>query len=180
MSARVTIPAVVMSAALAALATLPAAAGRDVAAALRAHTFRTPEGRALRLADLRGQVVVVNLWASWCGPCRRELPELDALGAEIAARGGRVLAVSVDLEPRNAERFARRLGLKLPVYHDGPDGIAKQLDLRAVPYTVVLDRAGEVAFTAHGADPAEIAKLKTVTRRLVAAPPPALAEGGGS
>lgn len=140
---------------------------RDI---LRSHSFRGLDGRTTSLESLRGQVVVLNVWASWCAPCRKELPELQALHAEIAKKGGRVMAVSIDLEARNAARFAQKLGLTLPVYHDGVDGIARELNLDGVPWTVVLDRGGNVAFSGHGSDAAAIEQLKTVTRRLIAAP----------
>src|SRR6185503_8407093 len=91
-------------------------------------------------------------WASWCGPCRRELPRLDALQTSLGAHGARVVAISIDEESRNAARFAKSLALAFPVYHDGPDGLARRLDLPAVPYTIVLDRDGAVAFTTTGSD----------------------------
>lgn len=149
-----------------------------VRGALRGQTLRMLDGRTTSLDALRGQVVVINLWASWCIPCRRELPELEALHGEIVQKGGRVLAVSIDLEPRNVQRFVRRFGLTLPVYHDGESSLAKRLDLHGVPYTVVLDRAGDVAFTSHGSDAREIERLKSATRALVAARPVAQAAEG--
>ena len=76
--------------------------------ALREHTLRGLDGKTMTLDALRGEVVVVNFWASWCTPCRRELARLDALNTEIARRGGRVVAISVDEEIENARRFAAR------------------------------------------------------------------------
>jgi thiol-disulfide isomerase/thioredoxin len=149
----------------------PAAGDNRVREALRGRSFRALDGTTTSLESLRGQVVVLNLWASWCAPCRKELPQLQALDAETAKKGGRVLAISIDLERRNVERFVRKYGLSLPVYHDGVEGLAKQLDLQGVPYTIVLDRSGDVAFTSHGAEPGEIEKLLTRTRALIAAPP---------
>jgi len=139
--------------------------------ALRSHTLRTVEGRTLALQSLRGEVVVVNFWASWCSPCRKELPRLDALHASIAGRGGRVLAVSIDSEARTVQRFARTHRLKLPVYHDGPDGLARTLDLPHVPFTIVLDRDGRVALTTAGADDHALEAIAATTRRLMAAAP---------
>jgi thiol-disulfide isomerase/thioredoxin len=134
---------------------------------LSRHELRTLDGRTQSLASLDGEVVVVNFWASWCKPCRRELPSLDALHAELSKKGGRVVAVSIDEEAANVRRFVRSHGLKLPVYIDGPNGLARALDLDHVPFTVVLDRGGEVAFSTSGSDADGIAEIGAVTRRLV-------------
>ena len=143
----------------------------DAAAVLRRHPLRTLSGETLDLAAMRGDVVVVNFWASWCPPCRRELPELDALHREIQARGGRVVAVSIDHDPRHAARFVARHKLSLPVAHDGPDGLAKALALPAVPYTLVLDRSGRVAHATRASDAAALGQLAATTRRLLDAKP---------
>jgi thiol-disulfide isomerase/thioredoxin len=147
---------------------------------LAATTLRTLEGRKLAVASLRGEVVIVNFWASWCAPCRRELPRLDALHASVADHGGRVLAVSIDQEPRNVERFVRAHRLSLPIYHDGPDGLARRLDLPAIPFTIVLDRDGSVALATAASDERAIESIATAARRLMAAAPagePAIAGG---
>lgn len=136
--------------------------------ALRGHVLTTPDGDRLALASLRGEVVVINFWASWCRPCRKELPELDALHTTLAARGGRVLAVSIDEDVRNVERFVRAHGLSLPVYHDGPEGLARALDLGHIPYTLVLDRRGEVVYASSGANRAALEALEKTTLSLLA------------
>lgn len=137
---------------------------RDV---VRAHTLRGLDGRTFSVASARGEVVVVNFWASWCRPCQRELPELDALHAEIAKQGGRVIAVSIDSDAENARRFARSRGLRMPVYCDGTDGLARQLDLGQIPFTVVFDRDGQVAWSGGGADAQSLAQVRSVARRLL-------------
>lgn len=141
----------------------------DIAAhVLRTHTLAKLGGGTLTLADLRGQVVVINFWASWCAPCRHELPRLAMLDAEIASRGGRVLAVSIDEDGRNVERFVQRNNLTLPVLVDGPNGLARELDLRNVPLTLVLGRSGEVAYATSRADEAGLNALVAATRQLIA------------
>jgi peroxiredoxin len=144
--------------------------------ALREHTLRSLDGRVTTLDALRGDVVVVNFWASWCTPCRRELTRLDALNTEIARRGGRVVAISVDEDIANARRFATRQRLKMMVVHDGPQGLARTLDLSHLPFTMVLNREGQVAFTTLGASEASVQGLVERTQQLVAAHP-AVAEG---
>jgi len=144
---------------------------------LRRHELRTLEGRTVSIAALEGEVVVVNFWASWCAPCRRELPRLDAMHAAMAKQGGRVLAVSIDHEARAAERFARKHKLSLPVCHDGPDGLARALDLPHVPFTIVLDRSGAIAYTTSRSDDAGLEQLDQVTRRLLAVASPVVSRG---
>ncbi|HKQ59154.1 MAG TPA: TlpA disulfide reductase family protein [Candidatus Eisenbacteria bacterium] len=150
----------------------PSAANTErLARELRSGVVKSLDGKSLAFASLQGEVVIVNFWASWCGPCRRELPRLDALQASLGARGARVVAISIDEEARNAARFAHSLALALPVYHDGPDGLARRLDLPAVPYTIVLNRDGAVAFTTTGSDERALDAIASAARRLMAAAP---------
>ncbi len=146
----------------------PAARLRDI---LRGYPLHTLDGSTVSLASLQGEVVVLNFWASWCSPCRKELPRLDALHAEISKNGARVLAVSIDHERQNVNRFARMHKLKLPIVHDGPDGLVRQLDLKHIPFTIVLDRNGEVAFTTSRCDDAGLDALAAATRQLIAGKP---------
>ena len=140
---------------------------------LRAHPFRTLGGETVSLASLRGEVVVISFWATWCTPCRKELPRLDLLNTEISKEGGRVIAVSIDIERGNVDRFVKKRALKLSVVHDGPDGLARELDLRNVPFTIVLNRDGDVAFTSSQTDDAGLEALAATTRQLIADKPSA-------
>lgn len=147
--------------------------------ALRSHDMKTLDGRAFSFAQLEGQVVVVNFWASWCAPCRRELPRLDALHQEIARSGGRVVAISVDLDRPNVDRFRQKLGLSLPIVHDGPDGLAELIGLRQLPFTVVIGRDGKVAYTTGRSDAAGLMALTSATRQILAGQPVAAGDEGG-
>lgn len=163
--------------ALASLAGMAVAEDRDgvdasrLRSALARRPLRTLDGQPVTLEGLRGEVVVLNFWATWCGPCRAELPRLDALHRELASRRGRVVALSIDQDVANVRRFVKRYRLTLPVVHDGPEGVVRSLGLQHVPFTVVLDRAGEVAFTAHGADAVSVAALVERARRLATEKP---------
>jgi cytochrome c biogenesis protein CcmG, thiol:disulfide interchange protein DsbE len=160
-----------------ALSAAPAAAERmagigaspgEVQKALREHVLRTLDGKSLTLGSLRGEVVIVNFWASWCPPCRKELPALAALHAELGGQRARVLAVSIDEDLRNVQRFTKNHKLTLPIAHDGPAGLAKRLDLRKVPFTMVLGPDGAVITTASGASASEISRIESAARRLAA------------
>jgi thiol-disulfide isomerase/thioredoxin len=154
----------------------PAEQGR----VLRLGTLHLLDGGMLNLGSLRGQVVVVNFWASWCLPCRKELPALDALNTELANRGGRVVAVSIDENPENVRRFARERGLNLPIALDGPDGLARALNLPHIPYTLVLDRNGAVSMTSSASDPAALAAVAARARELSDRTPVASQDPGAS
>jgi len=152
------------------LAAAPSSAGEFEAwgPVLVKHELRALDGTTANLADLGGDVTVVNFWASWCKPCRKELVELDAMTRRLEPAGVRIVAVSIDRDVRKAERFIHGEGLSLPVYHDGPDGLARELDLPWLPCTVVMDRAGRVVRVDGGGSPETMAALEAAVRSMTA------------
>jgi thiol-disulfide isomerase/thioredoxin len=142
--------------------------------------FHGADGRTVSLDQFKGEVVVLSFWASWCKPCQKELPSLDALQSELAPKGGRVMAVSIDSDARSAERFAKIHSIRMPVYPDGPDGLARELDLPHIPYTIVLDRTGEVVYTSGGGAVGSLNELTAVARKLAATPQLASQTAGGN
>jgi peroxiredoxin len=113
-------------------------------------TLRSAEGRNLRLAEQRGQVVLVNFWATWCGPCRQEMPHLNRLYDKYRASGFTLLGVNIDDDPRVATGTAARLGLKFPVLLDADKAVSKLYDLGSMPATVLIDRDGRVRYLHRG------------------------------
>lgn len=109
------------------------------------------EGRAYSLADFKGTALVVNFWASWCAPCIKELPDLDRLDAELSARGGRVLLVSLDRGGADvAQAFLDNLQITHPVsVYDPQAEWARALSLRGLPVTLFIpsDQAGYQYYT---------------------------------
>lgn len=89
-------------------------------------------------------ITLIDFWASWCGPCREELPELQKLEAEYAPRGVRFLTVNLDSDADEARAMAQRLGLSLPVALDADKRVANAYKLPTMPTSVVIDRAGRV------------------------------------
>ena len=138
----------------------PTAGAVDVAPLLAAHELVTLDGEDAVLGPLRGETVVVNFWAEWCAPCRRELPVLDAWHREFVGLDVLFVPISIDRDRRKAQRWAERLGLELPLFHDGPDGLASTLDLPALPITYVIDPRGRTVFTSTGSDAAALAELE--------------------
>ena len=113
-------------------------------------TLRTLDGPNLRLQEQRGQVVLVNFWATWCGPCRQEMPHLARLYDKYRASGFVLLGVSVDDDAKKAADLAARLGLKFPVSFDTDKKVSRLYDLSAMPSTVLIDREGRVRHVHRG------------------------------
>jgi thiol-disulfide isomerase/thioredoxin len=147
--------------------------GTRLASAMEAHPLQRVGGGSLPWSALRGEVVVLHFWASWCGPCRKELPQIEALHLELARSGGRVVAISIDSDRRNAADFAARYAPSLPIYHDVPEGLARTLDLPALPWTVVIDRDGSVKWAGGGADAGTRNQYANLARRAAATATPA-------
>jgi peroxiredoxin len=133
---------------LLALAALAAAGIAQASVAPRApapdFTLRQIDGPNLRLGEQRGRVVMVNFWATWCGPCRVELPQLARLHEKYAAAGFLMLGVNIDDDPAQARSLAARLGLKFPVLLDTDKKVVGAYDLNAMPASVLIDRDGRV------------------------------------
>jgi peroxiredoxin len=107
-------------------------------------TLRSMGGPNLRLQEQRGQVVLVNFWATWCGPCRQEIPHLNKLYDKYRGSGFTLLGVNIDDDPRAATELAGKLGVKFPVLLDTDKKVSKLYDMSAMPATVVIDRDGKV------------------------------------
>jgi peroxiredoxin len=112
----------------------------------------TPDGSSLELAGLRGKVVLLNFWATWCEPCREEMPAMERLARTYRERGLAVVAISVDREGVSVVRpFLKRLGLTFQVGLDPEQTIARLYRVWALPSTFILDRKGIPRFSVQGA-----------------------------
>jgi thiol-disulfide isomerase/thioredoxin len=108
-------------------------------------TFLDAEGNEVRLADFQGEVVVLNLWATWCGPCRREMPSLDRLQAKFGGDGLEVIALSLDRgDVAKVQAFFDELEIsQLAVYQDPQARAGRELGAPGLPTTIVIDRTGQ-------------------------------------
>jgi peroxiredoxin len=113
-------------------------------------TLRNLAGGNLRLGEQRGQVVMVNFWATWCGPCRQELPHLDRLYGKYRGAGFVLLGVNVDDQAAPGQQMAERMGLTFPVLHDADKAVSRRFDVGAMPGTVLIDRDGTVRHLHRG------------------------------
>ncbi|MFO1272044.1 MAG: TlpA disulfide reductase family protein [Rubrivivax sp.] len=138
------------------LATFALLAAGAAQAALNANapapdfTLRSLDGVNLRLAEQRGRVVMVNFWATWCGPCKQEMPHLSRLYEKYRASGFTLLGVNVDEDAKQAAATAGKLGVKFPVLFDGTKSVSKLYDLQSMPSTVLIDRDGRVRYLHRG------------------------------
>ena len=113
-------------------------------------TLRSMDGQNLRLQELRGRVVLVNFWATWCGPCRQEMPHLNRLYDKYRSSGFVMLGVNIDDDANNAIGVANKLGMKFPVLFDTDKKVSRLYDLNTMPSTVVIDRDGKVRYVHRG------------------------------
>lgn len=106
---------------------------------------RHPSGGAYRLSDDRGSVVLLDVWASWCDPCRESLPFYEDVAKQFGARGLKVYAISVDADASVIAPFVQELKLTLPVLHDPEAAIAgSTLKVKQMPTSFLVDRRGVV------------------------------------
>lgn len=126
----------------------PAAIGTEVPR----FTGKTIDGEYVQLADYRGQVVLVNVWATWCKPCRQELPELAALHRGHASEGFTVVGVSVD-KPQalnQVRALARQFRLEYPIVFDPGGEAVSTFDITGYPTSFLLGRDGRIRWRRNG------------------------------
>ncbi len=113
-------------------------------------TLRSDQGDNKKLSEYRGKVVLINFWASWCGPCQQELPKLAELRQLHDQYDFELLAVNIDEEPEKALKLANKLGINFPVLFDEEKRVSKLYDIDAMPMTILIDRNGDVRYLHRG------------------------------
>lgn len=129
--------------------------------------LKSATGENLRLSEYRGDVVMINFWATWCGPCRQEMPLLDELYGRYQRVGFSLLGVNIDDDMSRAMDMVRELGVTFPVLFDEKKEVSKLYQVEAMPVTVLLDREGTVRHVHHGYKPGYEQKYLDEIRSLL-------------
>lgn len=113
-------------------------------------TLQSRAGAQVSLSDLRGEVVMINFWATWCGPCRAEMPHLEALHQRYSDLGFTLLGVNVEEDSRLSDQFLAETPVSFDILFDPSNGVSELYDVIAMPSTVLVDRQGNMRFIHHG------------------------------
>lgn len=125
----------------------------EVGALAPAYAAQTLDGDSVSLAAERGQVLLLNVWATWCIPCRQEMPQLEALHERYRERGLRLVGVSIDGDGAGdaIRRFVAAYKVTFPIWHDAEDRVTTVFRTVGVPTTFLIDRQGVLRWRAVGA-----------------------------
>ena len=115
--------------------------------------LKSTTGENLRLSEYRGDVVMINFWATWCGPCRQEMPLLDELYGRYHRVGFNLLGVNIDDDTERALRMVEELDLHFPVVFDTRKEVSRLYNVEAMPATILVDREGNIRHVHHGYKP---------------------------
>lgn len=134
-----------------------------------ASDFTLPSslGKNIRLNDLRGQVVMLNFWASWCGPCRQEMPLLDALYTRYNPAGFTLLGVNVEPDPKDADKLLKEIPVSFPILYDTTSKVSKAYNVDAMPTTVLVDCNGQARYIHRGYKSGDEKQYKKLVKQLL-------------
>ena len=118
-------------------------------------TLKANSGKNVRLSDLRGQVVMLNFWASWCGPCRQEMPLLDRMSQKYGRAGFTLLGVNTEGDKRKADNLLKEIPVTFPVLYDTKKAVSDMYKVKAMPTTVLIDCDGNLNYMHKGYVPGD-------------------------
>ncbi len=158
---------ILIATALLAAPVVTGSAAGDASAPAAAFNLPSRAGPAVALGDLRGQVVLINFWATWCGPCRKEMPLLEQIQKKYGPLGFTMLGVNVEEDTRLMDAFLKDVPVSFPILLDPANGVSKLYNVSAMPSTVIVDRKGNVRFIHQGFQPGDEGKYQDVIRQLI-------------
>ena len=126
------------------------AAGADVSGPAPAFTLASLSGQPGALSQYKGQVVMVNFWATWCGPCQQEMPLLEQMYKKYKPAGFTLIGVNVDKEAAPVKELLARKPVTFPVLLDPANEVSKAYHIDEMPSSVIIDRKGQIRYIHRG------------------------------
>jgi peroxiredoxin len=155
--------AIIATAALA----LPALAADPTGGPAPQFTLGSKAGPSVSLAQYKGQVVMLNFWASWCGPCRQEMPLLESIYKKYRPMGFTLIGVNVEPDSNAANEWLKQTPVSFPILYDKESKVSKMYDVAGMPSTVIIDRTGKVRMLHRGYKPGDENEYLDSIRSLV-------------
>jgi thiol-disulfide isomerase/thioredoxin len=146
---------------------LPAATGSGAPVAAPEFRLASRAGGEIALSELRGQVVMINFWASWCGPCRAEFPALDEIYRKYQPMGFTMVGINVESDRADAERFLGMRPVSFPIAFDPDNRVSGNYGVSAMPTTVLVDRQGRLRWQHRAYQPGDEAKYIEQIRAML-------------
>ena len=145
---------------------LPALAGPEGSPA-PSFTLAARSGQSVSLAQYKGQVVMINFWASWCGPCRQEMPLLESIYKKYNRMGFTMLGVNVEPNSQAANDWLKATPVTFPILYDTDSKVSKLYDVAGMPSTVIIDRSGKLRVLHRGYKPGDENEYMDSIRTLI-------------
>jgi peroxiredoxin len=130
-------------------------------------TLKSKSGKNIKLSEYRGQVVLINFWASWCGPCRAEMPVLEKLYKKYKSLGFVVLGINVDDKKSKADALLKKIPVSFPILYDTEKKVTELYNVSAMPSSYFVDRDGKVRQLHRGYRPEYDALYKKEIKALI-------------
>jgi peroxiredoxin len=146
---------------------LPALAANPTGAPAPPFTLAAKGGSNVSLAQYKGQVVMLNFWASWCGPCRQEMPLLESIYKKYNKLGFTLIGVNVEPDSNAANEWLKQTPVSFPILYDKDSKVSKMYDVAGMPSTVIIDRSGKVRVLHRGYKPGDENQYLDSIRTLV-------------
>src|SRR5882757_10837571 len=164
---RATVAALVTAVAIALLSAVPASNAASGSGPAPQFTLDSRAGSKISLAQYKGQVVMLNFWASWCGPCRQEMPLLEDIYKKYNKLGFTLIGVNVEPDSKAADDWLKQTPVSFPVLYDKDSKVSRMYDVSGMPSTVIIDRKGNLRFLHHGYKPGDESEYLNSIRSLI-------------